>query len=78
MSMDLFWMYITLGHRVRKTRKAFEKQLMMGGMSKVDAKRLSACFEDLRNNITSMLKQGITGNFRQRRAWRVLPHRNLP
>jgi hypothetical protein len=67
MSIDLFWMYITLGHRVRKTRKAFEKQLMMGGMSKADAKRLSACFEDLKNSITSMLKQGVTGSFKQRR-----------
>jgi hypothetical protein len=68
MSMDLFWMYITLGRRVRKTRKAFEKQLMMEGMSKADAKRLSACFEDLKNNITGMLKQGVTGSFRQRRS----------
>lgn len=66
MSMDLFWMYITLGRRVRKTRKAFEKQLMMEGMSKADAKRLSACFEDLKKNITGMLKQGVTGSFRQR------------
>jgi len=66
MSLDLFWMYITLGHRVRKTRRAFEKQLVRGGMSKTDAKRLSACFEDLKNNITNMLKHGVTGSFRQR------------
>jgi hypothetical protein len=66
--MDLFWMYITLGRRVQKTRKAFEKQLMMEGMSKADAKRLSTCFENLKNNITSMLKQGVTGSFRQRRS----------
>jgi len=65
MSIDLFWMYVTLGYRVRKTRKAFEKQLIIGGMSKIDAKRLSACFEDLKNSITNMLKQGVTGSFRQ-------------
>jgi hypothetical protein len=68
MSLDLFWVYITLGSRVRKTRKAFERQLIMEGMSKADAKRLSACFEDLKNNITGMLKQGVTGSFRQRQS----------
>jgi len=67
MSLGLFWTYITLGRRVRKTRRAFEKQLMMGGMSKDDAKRLSACFENLKNSITSVLKQGVAGSFRQRR-----------
>jgi hypothetical protein len=59
MSLNLFWMYLTLDRRVSKTRKAFEKQLIQQGMSKGDAKRLSACFEDLKNNITGMLKQGI-------------------
>jgi hypothetical protein len=59
MSLSLLWMYLTLGRRVSKTRKAFEKQLIQQGMSKEDAKRLSACFEDLKDNITGMLKQGI-------------------
>jgi hypothetical protein len=52
-------MYLTLGRRVSKTRKAFEKQLIRQGMSEEDAKRLSACFEDLKNNLTSVLKQRI-------------------
>jgi hypothetical protein len=59
MCLSLFWMYLTLGRRVSKTRKAFEKQLIQQGMSKEDAKRLSACFEDLKNNITRMIKGGI-------------------
>jgi hypothetical protein len=59
MSLSLFWMYLTLGRRVNKTRKAFEKQLIQQGMSKEDAKRLSACFKDLKNSFTDMLKQGI-------------------
>jgi hypothetical protein len=59
MSLSFFWMYLTLGRRVSKTRKAFEKQLIQQGMSKEDAKRLSVCFEDLKNNITSMFRQGI-------------------
>jgi len=59
MSLSLFWIYLTLGRRVSKTRKAFEKQLIQQGMSKEDAKRLSVCFEDLKNSFTDMLKQGI-------------------
>ena len=59
MSLSLFWIYLTLGRRVSKTRKAFEKQLIQQGMSKEDAKRVSVCFEDLKDNITGMLKQGI-------------------
>ena len=58
--LNLLWVYVTLGRRVRKTRRAFEKQLMQQGMSKQDAQRLSACYEDLKNNITGMVKQGIT------------------
>ena len=57
--LNLLWVYVTLGRRVRKTRRAFEKQLMQQGMSKQDAQRLSSCYEDLKNNITGMLKQGI-------------------
>ena len=60
--LNLLWIYVTLGRRVRKTRRAFEKQLVQQGMSKQDAQRLSTCYEDLKNNITGMLKQGITGN----------------
>jgi hypothetical protein len=59
LSLNLLWVYLTLGRRVNKTRRAFEKQLMQQGMSKEDAQRLSACFEDLKNNMTEMIKQGI-------------------
>lgn len=62
LSFSLFWMYMTLGSRVRKTRKAFEKQLMEQGMSKEDAKRLSSCFEDFKNNITFAIRQGVSGS----------------
>ena len=54
------WMYVTLGRKVHKTRRAFEKQLMQQGMSKQDAQRLSLCYEDLKNNISGMIEQGIT------------------
>ncbi|HVO85843.1 MAG TPA: hypothetical protein VMT06_01835 [Candidatus Eisenbacteria bacterium] len=59
MSLSLGWMYLTLGRRVSKTRKAFEEQLTAQGMSTEDAVRLSACYEELKDNITSMIKQNI-------------------
>jgi hypothetical protein len=66
MSLSLFWMYLTLGSRVRRTRKAFEKQLMQQGMSKEDAQRLSACFEELKNNITGTIRQGMVRGFQRK------------
>ena len=63
MGSSLFWMYVTLGRRVRKTRRAFEKQLISQGMSKEDAKRLSACYDDLKNSLTNMLRRGFAFNF---------------
>ena len=61
MSLSLFWMYITLGRRVSKTRRAFEEQLVSQGMSKEDARKLSSCFKDLKDSITSTLKQEMIG-----------------
>jgi len=56
-------MYITLGSRVRKAKRAFEKQLILQGMSKDDAKRLSACFDELKNSLVAVVKKGVTGSF---------------
>jgi len=66
LSLSLFWAYATLGGRVRKARRAFEKQLVLQGMSKEDAQRLSACFEELKDSITGMLKQGIARGYERR------------
>jgi len=58
-SLRLGWMYLTLDRRVRKTRRAFEQELVKHGVSQADAERLSFCFEELKRNITGMFKQGI-------------------
>jgi hypothetical protein len=63
MSFSLLWMYITLGSRVRKAKRAFEKQLILQGMSKDDAKWLSACFDELKTSLVAVVKKGVTGSF---------------
>jgi hypothetical protein len=60
LSVSLSWTYFTLGWKVRKARRAFEKQLVAQGMSKKDANELSAFFEDLKTSITATVKQGLT------------------
>ena len=60
LSLSLLWIYLTFWYRVRKTRVAFEKQLIAQGMSKEDAKRLSAAYENLKNEITGALRQAVT------------------
>jgi hypothetical protein len=59
MGISFFWMYLTLGSRVRKARRAFEKQLISQGMSKEDARRLSECFNELKNSVTGLLQHGL-------------------
>jgi hypothetical protein len=50
---------LTLDWKVRKTRRAFEKELIKQGMSREDAKRLSAQYTILRNNLMSGLKRSM-------------------
>ena len=59
LSLSLMWTYLTLGYRVRKTRRAFEKQLIAQGMSKENARDLSASYENLKNEITGAIKQAV-------------------
>jgi hypothetical protein len=66
MLLSLFWTYLTLGRQVRKARKAFEGQLILQGMSKDDAQRLGACYNELKESILAAIKQGMSWEFRQR------------
>jgi hypothetical protein len=57
--LSLLALWLTLGWRVRNTRKAFEKQLIQQGMAKKDAKRLSVQYSKLKNEITNTLKRSL-------------------
>jgi len=60
-SLLLIW--LTLGWKVRRARRAFEKQLIKQGMAKDDAKRIGAQYAALKDNIENAFKQ----SFRSRR-----------
>jgi len=60
--LSLFALWLTLGWKVREARKAFEKQLIRQGMSKKDARRLSAQYSKLKNEMMSTLKGSIFRN----------------
>ena len=66
MVLSLLWAYLTLGLRVRQTRRAFEKQLISEGMSKEDAKRPSACYQELKN-LSATVKEGLVRGFSSNR-----------
>jgi hypothetical protein len=53
---SLFIVWLTLDWHVRTARKAFEKQLIRQGMSDEDAKRISAGFKKLKNEMMRTLK----------------------
>lgn len=59
---SLFVLWITLGWKVRKTRKAFEKQLISQGMAKKDAKRLSAQYAKMKDEIMNTFKGSFFRN----------------
>ncbi len=61
--LSLLWTYLTLGTKVRKTRRAFERQMLAAGMSREDAQRLSSCYQDLKDDLTSAVKQVFTVRF---------------
>lgn len=56
---SLFVIWLTLGWKVRRTRKAFEKELIAEGMTREDAQRLSAQFKILKDDIMSAFRRSI-------------------
>lgn len=60
--LSLFALWLTLGWKVRKTRRTFEKQLIHQGMAKKDAKKLSAQYSKMKNEIMNSLKGSLFRN----------------
>jgi hypothetical protein len=60
MAGSLLKAWLTLGWKVRRARKSFEKQLIIGGMSKEDAKQLSGFYRVLKDQMLGTVKGAIT------------------
>jgi len=52
---SLLVLWATFGWKVRKTRRAFERELIKQGMSKEDARELSAHYKVLKDQLMSTL-----------------------
>ncbi len=60
---SLLVIWLTLNWKVRKARKAFERELVKQGMLTHDARRISAQFAILKDDIENSFKQSL-------RVWR--------
>jgi hypothetical protein len=52
---SLFILWATFGWKVRKTRRAFERELIKQGMSKENARELSVHYKVLKDQLISTL-----------------------
>jgi len=61
---DLLLIWLTLGWKVRKAGKAFEKELVESGMPKETAKKLAKKYSSVKDEIMKQL-WGSVGKFRR-------------
>ncbi|MEM3578853.1 MAG: hypothetical protein QXL54_01345 [Candidatus Bathyarchaeia archaeon] len=57
--LNLLVLWLSFGWKVRKARKAFEKELVKAGMAKRDAEKLSAWYLKLKKDITQAVKASL-------------------
>ena len=60
--LNLIFIWLTLGWKVRKARKAFEKELVKGGMPKEAAKKLGKKYSSVKDEVMKQL-WGSVGKF---------------
>jgi hypothetical protein len=53
--LSLFFIWLTLGWKVRKARKAFEKELVKNGMSSEAAKKLGRKYSSVKDEVMKQL-----------------------
>ncbi len=62
--LDMFFIWLTLGWKVRKARKAFEKELVKSGMPKEAAEKLAKKYSSVKDKIMKQL-WGSVGKLRR-------------
>jgi len=53
--LDLFFVWLTLGWKVRKARKAFERELVKSGMPSEAAKKLGKKYSSVKDEVMKQL-----------------------
>ncbi|MDH5375617.1 MAG: hypothetical protein OEZ21_07030 [Candidatus Bathyarchaeota archaeon] len=53
--LNLFFIWLTLGWKVRKARKAFEKELVKSGMPSEAAKKLGKKYSSVKDEVMKQL-----------------------
>ncbi len=62
--MDMFFIWLTLGWKVRKARNAFERELVKSGMPKEAAKKLAKKYSSVKDEVMKQL-WGSVGKLRR-------------
>ena len=57
--LNLVFIWLTLGWKVRKARKAFEKELVKGGMPKEAAKKLGKKYSSVKDEVMKQLWSSV-------------------
>ena len=60
LALNLVFIWLTLGWKVRKAKKAFEKELVGAGMPKETAKRLADKYSSVKDEVTRQLWGSVT------------------
>jgi hypothetical protein len=58
---SLALIYLGLGWKVRKARRALERELIKSGMSREDARKIGAQYAALKDNAIKAIKRSATG-----------------
>jgi len=58
-ALSLFFIWLTLGWKVRKARKTFERQLSAEGIPKEHVERLGRQYVKLKDDVVNAIKQSI-------------------
>ena len=62
--LDMLLIWLTLGWKVRKASKAFEKELVKNGMPREAAKKLAKKYSSVKDNVMKQLWSSV-GKFRR-------------
>jgi len=52
--------WLLIRWKVREARRSFEEEMMKAGVSKEDAQKISECFVNLKDQMSSLMKRSLS------------------